>query len=98
MLVAMVLGLMVTPTPKAYAYFYNNIIEQYIYDDSVVYGVNVPPRIYRIITEVTAYGGTIKQSSKVVETTKRTGKSQVQDVEETVIYNNSELVRPVKNK
>lgn len=70
---AIVLGLTATPTPEAYAYFNNNIIEQYTYDDSVVDGVNVPPRIYRIITDVTTHGGTIEKGSKVIETAKRTG-------------------------
>lgn len=36
----------------------------------------MPPRIYRIITDVTAHGGTIEKGSEVIETTKRTGKSE----------------------
>ena len=55
------LGLTATPTPEAYTYFNNNIIEQYTYDDSIVDGVNVPSRIYRIITDVTSHGGSIKK-------------------------------------
>ena len=50
---AKILGLTATPTPEAYAFFNNNIIENYSYDDSVVDGVNVPSRVYRIATEVT---------------------------------------------
>ncbi len=34
---AKVLGLTATPTPEAYAYFDNNIIEEYTYDESVAY-------------------------------------------------------------
>ena len=64
---AKILGLTATPTPEAYAFFNNNIIEQYTYDDSVVDGVNVPARVYRIITDVTAHGGTIDKKSKVVK-------------------------------
>ena len=38
----------------------------YTYDDSVVDGVNVPPRVYRIITDVTAHGGIIvKESNRI---------------------------------
>lgn len=95
---AMVLGLTATPTPEAYAYFNNNIIEQYTYENSVVDGVNVPPRIYRIITDITAHGGTIEQGSKVIETAKRTGKSEVQNAVGTVLYSSSELDRSVINK
>ena len=57
---AKVLGLTATPTPEAYSYFNNNVIEKYTYDDSVVDGVNVPSRVYRITTEVTEHGGTIE--------------------------------------
>lgn len=95
---ATVLGLTATPTPEAYAYFNNNIIEQYTYDDSVVDGVNVPPRIYRIITDVTAHGGTIEKGSKVIETAKRTGKSESHAAQATVEYGSIELDRSVVNK
>ena len=95
---AKVLGLTATPTPEAYAYFNNNIIEQYTYDDSVVDGVNVPPRIYRIITDVTAHGGTIEKGTKVVETSKRTGKFETHVSETTVEYGSTELDRSVINK
>ena len=55
---AKILGLTATPTPEAYSFFNNNIIEMYTYDDSVVDGVNVPARTYRIMTDVTEHGGT----------------------------------------
>lgn len=95
---ATVLGLTATPTPEAYAYFNNNIIEQYTYDDSVVDGVNVPPRIYRIITDVTEHGGTIEKGSKVIETAKRSGKSETHNAQTTVEYGSVELDRSIVNK
>lgn len=95
---ATVLGLTATPTPEAYAYFNNNIIEQYTYDDSVVDGVNVPPRIYRIITDVTAHGGTIEKGSEVIETAKKTSRSESHIAQTTVEYNSTELDRSVVNK
>lgn len=95
---ATVLGLTATPTPEAYAFFNNNIIENYKYEDSIVDGVNVPSRIYRIITDVTAHGGTIEQGAKVVETAKRTGKSKTHAAPITVEYGSSELDRSVVNK
>lgn len=95
---ATVLGLTATPTPEAYAFFNNNIIENYKYEDSIVDGVNVPSRIYRIITDVTAHGGTIEQGTKVVETAKRTGKTETHAAPITVEYGSSELDRSVVNK
>ena len=64
---AKVLGLTATPTPEAYAYFNNNIVEEYTYEDSVVDGVNVPARVYRIITDATVHGGTINQGETVTD-------------------------------
>lgn len=95
---AKVLGLTATPTLEAYAFFNKNVIEEYTYDDSVVDGVNVPPRVYRIITDVTAHGGIIEKGTKIIETSKRSGKSVTVDVETAVEYGASELDRSVVNK
>ena len=70
---ATILGLTATPTPEAYAFFNDNIIEKYTYDDSVVDGVNVPARVYRIKSNITEHGGTINKGDEVVEIT-RSGK------------------------
>lgn len=64
---AKVLGLTATPTPEAYAYFNKNIVEEYTYEDSVVDGVNVPARVYRIITDATVHGGKINQGETVTD-------------------------------
>lgn len=64
---AKVLGLTATPTPEAYAYFNKNIVEEYTYEDSVVDGVNVPARVYRIITDATVHGGIINQGETVTD-------------------------------
>lgn len=95
---AKVLGLTATPTPEAYAFFNNNIVESYSYDDSVVDGVNVPSRVYRIETEVTEYGGTIEEGSKVVEITHKTGKTSTYKAEDTYIYTPEALDRSVLNR
>lgn len=95
---ATVLGLTATPTPEAYAYFNKNVIEEYTYDDSVVDGVNVPPRIYRIITDVTTHGGTIKKGEKITEISKRTGMQVSRVAESPVEYGAAELDRSVVNK
>lgn len=70
---ATILGLTATPTPEAYAFFNDSIIEKYTYDDSVVDGVNVPARVYRIKSNITEHGGTINTGDEVVEIT-RSGK------------------------
>jgi type I restriction enzyme R subunit len=95
---AKVLGLTATPTPEAYAYFNNNIIAKYTYDDSVVDGVNVPVRTYRIITDVTAHGGTIKEGTKVIETPRGKDQSTTYTATQTIEYESSQLDRTIINK
>ena len=94
---AHVLGLTATPTPEAYAFFNNNVIEKYTYEDSVVDGVNVPARIYRIKTQVTEHGGVIKAGTSVTETARKTGEQTTYDVHHRVDYSPTLLDRSVIN-
>ena len=94
---AHVLGLTATPTPEAYAFFNNNIIEEYTYDDSVLDGVNVPSRVFRIKTEVTEHGGKIKAGTKVTETSRKTGAETTYEVHHRVDYDPNALDRSVIN-
>ena len=97
------LGLTATPTPQAYAFFDCQQITtdkykptfQYSVDESYVAGINVPPRIYRIKTEVSENGGEIKDKEKVYEVNKRTGEkvSVVQD--QTKNYTKTDVDRSV---
>ena len=95
---AKVLGLTATPTGEAKAYFNNNIIENYTYDESVVDGVNVPARIYRIKTEATLHGGTINEGEKIVEKVKKSDKKTTYVVDERIDYTATQLDRSVINQ
>ncbi|MDE6434373.1 MAG: DEAD/DEAH box helicase family protein [Lachnospiraceae bacterium] len=96
---AKILGLTATPTPEAYAFFNNNVIKPYTYDDSVVDGVNVPVRTYRIITDITAHGGTIEAGEEVVETPRhKGGKATTYNVNQTIEYDPTQLDRSVINR
>lgn len=92
---AKILGLTATPTPEAYAFFNDNVIEKYTYEDSVVDGVNVPARIYRIKTEQTEHGGAIKDGDKVVETTRGGNKVNEYVTKERIDFNPNQLDRSV---
>lgn len=94
---AKVLGLTATPTPEAYAFFNNNIVENYTYDDSIVDGVNVPSRVYRIETDVTEHGGDIEEGSKIVEITNRTGETSAYTATNSYTYTAEALDRSVLN-
>ncbi|WP_042705578.1 type I restriction endonuclease subunit R [Methanomicrobium mobile] len=95
---AIILGLTATPTPEAVAFFNNNIIENYTYERSVVDGVNVPSRIYRIATEITENGGTIEAGSKVVETSRKTGHSNTYSADNDIDYSAGDVDHSVINR
>lgn len=95
---AIVLGLTATPTPEAYAFFDNNIIENYTYEQSVVDGVNVPARVYRIVTEVTEHGGSLEEGTSVTETVRITNDSSGCTMEDTKEYEKNNLDRSVINR
>lgn len=95
---ARILGLTATPTPEAYSYFNKNIIEEYTYDDSIVDGVNVPARVYRIMTDASTHGGTINAGETVVEESKRSEKTFEYKTTDRVDYTNKQLDRSVVNK
>ena len=94
---AIVLGLTATPTPEAYAFFNSNIIEQYTYENSIVDGVNVPARVFRIKTNITEHGGLILDGDHVTELNKAglVVGSYVSDVR--VDYASTELDKSVIN-
>ena len=95
---AKVLGLTATPTPEAYSFFNNNVIEKYTYDDSVVDGVNVPSRVFRIKTETSIHGGTIHEGETITEKIKVTGKTTEYVATERIDYTAKQLDRSVINK
>ena len=94
---AKILGLTATPTPEAEAFFNKNRIEEYTYDDSVVDGVNVPARVYRIKTNVTEHGGTIHAGDIVRDISKGGIALTSYVAEERVDYGKKQLNRSVIN-
>lgn len=95
---AKVLGLTATPTPEAYAFFNEKVIKEYTYEQSVKDGVNVDFRVYRIKTEITTFGGTIKSGSNIIETTKETDAKNSVKVKRDVDYKSTQLDKSVINK
>lgn len=61
------IGLTATPDKRTFAYFNENVVSEYPYEQSVADGVNVGFDIYRIETEVTKNGGVIKKEEGFVE-------------------------------
>lgn len=94
---AKILGLTATPTPEAYAFFDNNIIENYTYNESVVDGVNVPARVYRISTNITVHGGTIKAGDTITEKSKKSGDVIERTISKRIDFSPALLDRSVTN-
>lgn len=90
-------GLTATPIPETMAFFNNNRIVNYTLEKSIVDGVNVDCRVYRIKTQVTETGGAILEGEKVKEETRYTGEVKTVSNKETKTYTNKELNRSVIN-
>ncbi|MCQ2292374.1 MAG: DEAD/DEAH box helicase family protein [Bacteroidales bacterium] len=94
---AKMIGLTATPVPETMAFFNNNRIVNYTLEKSIVDGVNVDCRIYRIKTEATENGGAIRQGDKLRRETRYTGKVETISQKETKQYTKEELNRSVVN-
>ena len=94
---AKVLGLTATPTEDTESYFDKNEIKKYDYDASVVDGVNVPARIYRIATRISLHGGTISKGEEVQETSKYNKTLSVYNSSTQIDYDPSQLDRSIIN-
>ena len=94
---ARLVGLTATPIPETMAFFNNNRIVNYTLEKSIVDGVNVDCRVYRIKTQVTENGGSILEGEKIKEETRYTGDVKTISNKETKTYTNKELNRSVIN-
>ncbi len=59
------IGLTATPVPETMAFFNNNRIVNYTLEKSIIDGVNVDYRVYRIKTKATEEGGAIREGDKL---------------------------------
>lgn len=94
---ARLVGLTATPIPETMAFFNNNRIVNYKLEKSIVDGVNVDCRVYRIKTQVTETGGAILEGEKFKEETRYTGEVKTVSSKETKTYTNKELNRSIIN-
>jgi type I restriction enzyme R subunit len=94
---ARLVGLTATPIEETMAFFNNNRIVNYTLEKSIVDGVNVDCRVYRIKTQVTETGGAILEGEKFKEETRYTGEVKTVSSKETKTYTNKELNRSIIN-
>ena len=94
---AKLIGLTATPIPETKAFFNGNIIVNYTLENSIIDGVNVDCRVYRIKTQATENGGAILEGDKVKRETCYTGQVQTINNQETKNYTREELNRSIIN-
>ncbi len=91
-------GLTATPAGKTIGFFNQNLVMQYSHDEAVVDGVNVDFDVYRITTEITEKGATIKAGDTGVYVDKRnklTRAERLKLLTEDLTYTANELDRDV---
>lgn len=94
---AKIVGLTATPIPDTKAFFNENIVADYDLKQSIIDGVNVDCRIYRIKTQVTEKGGAILEGDKFERVTCYTGQVEEIQNKETINYTKEELNRSIIN-
>ncbi len=94
---AKLVGLTATPVPETLAFFNNNQVVNYTLEKSIVDGVNVDYRVYRIKTRATEDGGAIKEGDKLRRITRYNGKTEDINNLETRNYTATELNRSIVN-
>lgn len=94
---AKMIGLTATPVPETMAFFNNNRVVNYTLEKSILDGVNVDCRVYRIKTEATENGGAILKGDQLKRETRYTGNVETIKNEETRNYTKEELNRSIVN-
>ena len=92
---AHVIGLTATPGKQTFAFFRQNLVSEYTYEESVSDGVNVDFEIFRIETEVTAEGSRIEAGTHVPLVDRRTREKRMETLDEDVVYTPTQLDRMV---
>ncbi len=94
---ARLIGLTATPVPETMAFFNKNRIVNYTLEQSIVDGVNVDCRIYRIKTMATEQGGAIMEGDELKVETRYTGEVKQIRNSEASNYTKEELNRSIIN-
>lgn len=94
---AHIVGLTATPGKQTFAFFRQNLVSSYTYQESVSDGVNVDFDIYRIRTEISEQGGRIEAGTLVPKLDKRTRVQRIEEIDEDVEYTSRQLDRAVTN-
>lgn len=94
---AQLIGLTATPSAHTLGFFFNNLVAEYPYEQSVVDGVNVGFEVFRIKTRVTEEGGLIGADFHVPVRDRRTRAVRYRQLDAEMAYTKTELDSSVTN-
>ncbi len=94
---AFLIGLTATPDNRTFGFFNQNIVSEYTHEEAVTDGVNVGSDVYLIETEITKKGGAIWKGQYVDHREKLTRKKRWAQLDEDVVYSNTQLDDNVVN-
>lgn len=94
------IGLTATPTGQTAGFFQGNVVQDYNQERAIADGVNVGFQVYRIETEVSARGATLKKEPGLLvpRRDRRSLKSRSAELETDLTYTASQLDRDVVNR
>lgn len=94
---AFLVGLTATPDKRTFAFFNQNVVSEYTYEESVADGVNVPYDVFTIETEITKAGSVIKAREFVDKREKLTRKKRWEQLDDDLVYKPNKLDKDVVN-
>jgi type I restriction enzyme R subunit len=94
---ARIIGLTATPQEATVQFFGGNVVADYTLSQSVIDGVNVDSRVYRITTKASSEGGIIDEGEQYKQLSNRTGKTESLTALQKMSYTATELNRSVVN-
>ncbi len=94
---ASLIGLTATPDKRTFGFFFENIVAEYTYEQSVADGVNVGYDVYEIETEITQKGAALRAKEWVDHRDRATRKKRWGETEEDTAYTGKELDKSVVN-
>ena len=92
---AFLIGLTATPSKQTLGFFKQNLVMEYSHERAVADGVNVGYEVYRIETEITRKGSTVKAGYYVDKRDRLTRKVRWEQLDEDLAYSPRQLDRTV---
>jgi type I restriction enzyme R subunit len=88
-------GLTATPSKQTLGFFKQQLVSEYPYEKSVAHDVNVPYEVFKIRTRIGEEGSSVDAGYTVEQREKKTRRTRMQELDEELEYEASDLDRDV---